>query len=160
MQYGDFDDTDQDAVLFLEASLQRPAGNASTVGAGAATSAPQTPAAAHLEPSSAQRLMPVLPNPGYTPTSTQTSNPPGAHVLTQPRYLELCINHGKFERRLGEIDVSNINSDGELFREIKRTYDVVRGHRSKFFLVEPTAIEFVEVSKLKLAVQDIFMTAY
>ena len=89
----------------------------------------------------------MAPNPGHIPIpATQTSSQPGPPVITQPKYLELCINHGKLERRLGEVDVSNINSDGQLFRQIKRTYDTVRGYRSKWFLLEPTSIQFVKVS--------------
>lgn len=39
-----------------------------------------------------------------------------------PRYLELCINTGSYFKRLAEIDISNVISDGELFQKIANVY--------------------------------------
>lgn len=37
---------------------------------------------------------------------------------TKPKYLELCINTGQYSTSLGEIDLSHVKSDGELFLKI------------------------------------------
>ena len=62
------------------------------------------------------------------------------------KYFELCINYGKWERRLGEIDISAISTDGELFRAIRSKYEGIRGFRTKkLYLLEPVDIHFVQV---------------
>jgi hypothetical protein len=62
------------------------------------------------------------------------------------KYFELCVNRGKWEKILGEIDITNMVSDGELFRAIAEKYDSVRGIRAKnLYLLEPANIHFVRV---------------
>lgn len=62
------------------------------------------------------------------------------------KFLELCVNTGKFHKSLGEIDITNVNCDRDLFTLTKQRYAEVRGHRSRFFLLEPTAVEWVQFS--------------
>ena len=47
----------------------------------------------------------------------------------KPRFLELCVNTGPYCKELGEISLTNIKSDGELFHDIAATYRRVRGER-------------------------------
>ena len=39
-----------------------------------------------------------------------------------PRYLEICINTGNYIKTLGELDITNVSSDGDLFRKIADIY--------------------------------------
>jgi len=73
----------------------------------------------------------------------------------QPKkYFELCVNYGKWERRLGEIDITSIRTDGDLFRAIKDRYNSVRGHRAALYLLEPVDVRFVQVSRTSLLLQE------
>lgn len=49
-----------------------------------------------------------------------------------PRFLELCVNTGSYSKTLGEIDITHINSDGELFDSILRMY---REKRCRYGLI-------------------------
>ena len=62
------------------------------------------------------------------------------------KYLEMCVNSGEFSKSLGEIEMSQVQSDGCLFRQIKSQYLRLRGYRAKHFLLKPTAVQFVQVS--------------
>lgn len=57
------------------------------------------------------------------------------HVRLSPnyRFLELCINTGTYERTLGEIDITDIDSDGALFEKIATTY---REKREKHGIIQ------------------------
>ena len=60
----------------------------------------------------------------------------------------MCINHGKWDQRLGEINISNVHTDGHLFRKIRETYEEIRGFRAKnLYLLEPVNIHFVKVRR-------------
>lgn len=66
------------------------------------------------------------------------------------KFFELCVNRGKWEKRLGEIDITDMVNDGELFRAIAEKYDSVRGIRAKnLYLLEPADIHFVRVRFLQ-----------
>lgn len=62
------------------------------------------------------------------------------------RFFELCVNVGQLEIRLGEIDVTNICTDAELFAEIDKRYKEIRGHRMRRLFLRPVNINFVQVS--------------
>lgn len=78
--------------------------------------------------------------------SKQASRAEQHPLISNQRFLELVVNHGRLERRLGEIDVTSIGSDGQLFHQIKAKYESVRGHRAKFKLMRPASIRFVQVT--------------
>jgi len=66
----------------------------------------------------------------------------------QKRFFELCVNTGLFDIVLGEIDVTDVKTDGELFERIHQKYKRIRGHRIKRSFVRPTDIHFVQVSHI------------
>ena len=78
-------------------------------------------------------------------THIPCSRPPPTEPCT-PKFLEVCINTGKWHRSLGEIDITRVSCDRELFALIKQRYDEVRGHRTKLFFLEPAKVEWVQFS--------------
>ena len=60
-------------------------------------------------------------------------------------FLELCVNTGAHLKTLGEIDLTNVSTDGVLFRAIRERYIALRGFRSKLWLLKPTTVSFVRV---------------
>lgn len=54
-----------------------------------------------------------------------------------PRYLELCINTGSYVKTLAEIDISNVNSDGELFQKLANVYHHKRNTKLSIHLKIP-----------------------
>jgi hypothetical protein len=83
------------------------------------------------------------PQPGSTGRPTQASGTP-----RQPtkRFIELCVNTGEFQRQLAEIDVSDVSSDAQLFDRIREHYREVRSFRTKYFLLKPVDVHFVQFS--------------
>ena len=71
-------------------------------------------------------------------------------ITFMKKYLELCINTGEFQKSLGEIEVTGVCSDGLLFQMIKKKYLDLRSYRARYFLLKPTAIQFVQVGVNKL----------
>ncbi|PMD29266.1 hypothetical protein L207DRAFT_261797 [Hyaloscypha variabilis F] len=69
-----------------------------------------------------------------------------AHTGT---HLEICINKSQYTKTLCEIDLRDINSDGELFAKIKNEYFSRRKPSSSLYLRKPTGIDFV-----KFALED------
>src|SRR5277367_3083524 len=64
------------------------------------------------------------------------------------KYLALCVNTGRFHTTLGEINVTSICRDSEVFCAIKQRYLEIRGFRARarrLFLVRPTLVQFVKV---------------
>lgn len=66
------------------------------------------------------------------------------------KYLELCVNVGKYETKLAEIPVSSSQSnsaaictDAHLFRQIYYRYFALRKHTWRRFLYRPAGIRFV-----------------
>jgi hypothetical protein len=66
------------------------------------------------------------------------------------KYLELCVNTGKYETKLAEIQVtsssatgSTICTDAHLFRKIHDRYFALRRHTWRRFLYRPAGIKFV-----------------
>ncbi|MCJ1286052.1 hypothetical protein MMC26_005394 [Xylographa opegraphella] len=63
-----------------------------------------------------------------------------------PKFVEVCVNTGKWHRSLGEVNITDVNCDRDLFALIKQRYDEVRGHRTKLFFLEPVKVEWVQFS--------------
>jgi hypothetical protein len=79
-------------------------------------------------------------------TSAITSNTPLSLANSKKMFLELCVNTGELDISLGEIDVSNVTSDGELFRRIYQCYKEIRGHRMRRIFLKPVDVHFIHVS--------------
>ena len=60
------------------------------------------------------------------------------------KFLELCINTGDFHKTLGEIDLSDCTSDGDMFAQIRNTYSSIRVAGRRIFQ-RPVDIHFVQV---------------
>jgi hypothetical protein len=112
--------------------------------------------------SSAEQYPSYDPRPGTNGVQTQRqsdddNSQPGDqglpnHIKDRPtsirsprRFIELCVNTGEFERRLGEIDVSDARGDGDLFTRVREKYDELRSFRVKFFLFKPVNVHYVHV---------------
>jgi hypothetical protein len=121
------------------------------------TSAGQAPVTTILPSSSGS--IPRNTNVGVNPPSSQGSSSAiqvrtggtAASQRRQPdtlhRFLELCVNTGKFQTSLQEIALSHTVCDGDLFRQIRENYNAARGFRAKsYFLLEPTTLRYVQVS--------------
>lgn len=65
-------------------------------------------------------------------------------------FFEVCVNSGEHAVRLGEIDITSVRSDAELFSKIWTTYDSMKRNWPKKILVKPRGIHFVYVSSLRL----------
>ena len=92
--------------------------------------------------------------PTFPPTGAQLDPhlpyPGGDTKLESQRYLELCVNVGYMKRRLCEIDLAHIKSDGELFTEVRKRYWRLR--RSSFpynLLTAPVELKYIKVSILQ-----------
>ena len=67
------------------------------------------------------------------------------YLIDQPKYLELCINTGQYSTSLGEIDLSHVKSDGELFLKIWERYREMRPFRLRRIFSQPVDVHFVRV---------------
>jgi hypothetical protein len=72
-------------------------------------------------------------------------------TLSQPstkrrRFFELCVNTGGYTITLGEIDVTDVQSDQELFSKIVEKYYNLRTPRFQRMLMKPVDVHFVFVS--------------
>lgn len=147
--YGDFDNANPEAVNRLHQVLQRPVhqstGHADqpqpisldTPSANSLNQGSSNPAANAMQNRSLQPIQSMI------PTGCNMPSPPEPHTS---KFVELCVNTGKLHKSLGEIDITHVNCDRDLFALTKSRYDEVRGHRSRFFLLEPTAVEWVQFS--------------
>ena len=52
-----------------------------------------------------------------------------AQAIRNPRFIELCINNGIYSKALGEVDISNANSDAGTFDRIANMYYEKRNKR-------------------------------
>lgn len=66
-------------------------------------------------------------------------------------FLEVCVNTGRWERRLGEIDISQARNDDQLFQAIKQKYRELGRSMTNYFL-EPTDVRYVRVCSFLLHV--------
>ncbi|KAH8590386.1 hypothetical protein B0O99DRAFT_305590 [Bisporella sp. PMI_857] len=64
------------------------------------------------------------------------------------KYTALCVNTGEFNKTLGEIDISSITTDRQMFHRFKEAYHELRGFRARavrWFLIKPVDIKFIQV---------------
>jgi len=79
---------------------------------------------------------------------TETSGSPSDGQEVQ-RYFELCLNHDSLEKRLGEINLTKVRNDGELFDKIRVRYAEIRGPRiNRLYLLKPVGVHYVRVCHL------------
>ena len=91
---------------------------------------------------------------GYPlPEQNNTARNPNLGLLentssstTRKQFFELCVNTGEFSIRLGEINLSKVKNDGDLFSAISAKYREIRGFRVRRILLKPVNIHFVRVS--------------
>jgi hypothetical protein len=145
--YGDFDNAFPESVDSLAAALKCYATNttntsqagggeidlgtlSSTTGQPNASSSGSAPTSGDLSPCNRN----VQACSGGPTTSSVTK-----------MYMELCVNTGEFEKRLGEIDITQAKCDGELFTLLKKRYEAIRSYRTNFSLLKPVGVHYVQV---------------
>ncbi|KAH6838570.1 hypothetical protein B0I37DRAFT_409119 [Chaetomium sp. MPI-CAGE-AT-0009] len=156
--YADFPEPDADSICQLVASLK---GNTAHAGDGTAPPQASHPPGGVSAPTAASGSSPSHPssntqaiNTGQPPSQNQSpitsggaathTNGPAGQV--KKRFIELCVNTGEFQRSLAEIDVSTASSDAQLFDRIRERYREVRSFRTKYFLLKPVDVHFVQFS--------------
>ncbi|KAF2626859.1 hypothetical protein BU25DRAFT_73993 [Macroventuria anomochaeta] len=90
---------------------------------------------------------------GNTYVGSGNSQAPTAQqngLYVRNKYLELCVDVGKYETKLAEIQVASSESNGaaictdaHLFRQIYHRYFALRKHTWRRFLYRPAGIKFV-----------------
>jgi hypothetical protein len=92
------------------------------------------------------------------PASHPTNPGLGTAIPPPPvirKYTALCVNTGEFNKTLGEIDISSITTDRQMFHRFKELYHELRGFRARavrWFLIKPVDIKFIQVRPiLKIA---------
>jgi hypothetical protein len=149
--YGDFDNSEPEAINELLAALQNTAEGStfcsvpisSTSSSQQSTIAGQSSTTQNRSTGSAL----LVTNDESTPLPPPSSVSVSTMGVSDLKYLALCINTGEFKKSLAEIEVSKIASDGQLFELMKAKYREVRGFRARFsFLIKPVTIRFVHVS--------------
>lgn len=62
------------------------------------------------------------------------------------RFFELCVNTGKYAIMLGELNVSEVQTDQDLFAKIVERYRALRPPRIQRMFMTPIDVHFVFVS--------------
>ena len=70
--------------------------------------------------------------------------------MRRTAYFELCVNTGEFSVNLGEINIQQVTTDGDLFQKIWKKYREIRGWRMKMIYLKPCQIQFVYVSSYQM----------
>lgn len=147
--YGDFKDSDPHCLDELLATLNEQEASAEVNSNNSQSSEilqPRPPQPAHSLPLNANN-----PSSHHQPLKNQSSSTTVAinhnSASLTPVYFEICINSGRWQRRLGEINVSEAHNDGLFFGAIKEKYTNMR-RRRKFSFVEPRDIRYVRVRSL------------
>ncbi|MCJ1380772.1 hypothetical protein MMC17_003881 [Xylographa soralifera] len=146
--YGDFEDTHSDALDALAILLQNPGQGVTNQHTYQEPADPNTTTSNHLNHNLSR-----INNESHTQqrarlqktTHIPCNRPPPPEPCT-PKFLEVCVNTGKWHRSLGEIDITRVSCDSELFALVKQRYDEVRGHRTKLFFLEPVKVDWVQFS--------------
>ena len=68
-------------------------------------------------------------------------------IRISPKYFEVCVNIDNNDIDHHEIDISDVDSDGELFQRIWEKYNSKRGILRRLFL-RPRDVHFVMVGAL------------
>ncbi len=117
----------------------------SSSGTSQTSDAPSTPEQAHLGsqqhfPRQSSHTLPIASE--LSSAMEQSQDSFGAEFI--PKFFELCVNTGEFQKRLGEIDLTRVTNDLHLFELIRNQYHEIRGHRlKKHYLLKPIAMRFV-----------------
>ncbi|KAH6635867.1 hypothetical protein F5144DRAFT_159885 [Chaetomium tenue] len=155
--YADFPESDADTIRQLEAYLKGhtthagggtpPTQTSHSPGGGAALApasrSPPLQPPSHAPPNNAGQPPSRNQPPATTGGATQANTPA---IQATKRFLELCVNTGEFQRQLAEIDISTVCNDEQLFDHIRSRYHEVRSFRTKFFLLKPVDVHFVQFS--------------
>ena len=149
--YDDFDNSTPYAVdmmaefLVQSGSETRPSSVSSSSNVSMSTPASSTSHSMVLPPFSTMQNTPEL----NAPSSQSNAGSRNSNLSSAPwtgKYFELCINHSTLEKRLGEIDVSRVSNDGELFCKIRDRYQSLRGSwAGALSLRKPVDIHYVRV---------------
>ena len=149
--YGDFEVGEDESIDAIREYLNSSGPASGGSNSHPSRSAPALPGRAHVNPAGSvareARGRESARRP-HSPISTHGLSRTPSPVEDQPKkYFELCVNYGKWEKRLGEIEITNITTDEGLFRKIAEEYDSIRGSRAKALsLLEPADVHFVHVS--------------
>ena len=89
------------------------------------------------------------------PSSQTTNNstrlrqftPRPHQAIGDRRFLEICVNTGDYTISLGEIDITTVATDGELFGRVAQSYRELRGAHFKRVFMKPANIHYVLVCK-------------
>lgn len=94
-------------------------------------------------------------NPAVRPALRQRSSVP---YSKRKKFLELCVNTGKYTISLGEIAVGDVGTDGELFSEIRKRYYELRPMHFRRLFYHPADIHYVCVSNPYTQIQGNLLT--
>jgi hypothetical protein len=151
--FADFNTKSSNALNKYAAMLKYvPHGDSQRIISQPPTNTLTSPPTAHLQhPNSGNILRQTARDPSnMTPACTSQTPSVTANNDLDLSFLELCVNTGPHLKTLAEIDTGNISTDGALFRALRNQYFRLRGFRSKFWLLKPSAISFVRVSLIFL----------
>lgn len=145
--YGDFDNAFPESVDILAAALKCYATNTSQA-AGDEIDLGTLSSATNQAIASSSGTAPIR---GYLSPSNRNasqqqacSGGPTTSSVTKT-YMELCVNTGEFEKRLGEIDITQAECDGKLFELLRERYEAIRSYRTNFFLLKLVDVHYVQV---------------
>jgi hypothetical protein len=85
-------------------------------------------------------------NPGVG--SIPVPHPPPHNPPVIKKFAALCVNIGEFNKALGEIEVSSLSTDRQVFQKFKEKYRTLRGSRAstlRWLLIKPVDIRFIQV---------------
>ena len=167
--YGDFDESNPEAIQNIKASLlaisiqracvRRPSGSTqlgSLPEANQTTSTSQSPATiVKTQRNTSQNDSPqTLPeSPQQNQIDMQLDSAPSRSVASQvsinarsQRFFELCVKGGTYRRCLREICISTVSSDGEFFSKVKTEY-YRKFHWIRAIFIRPVGVRYVRVSQ-------------
>ncbi|KAI0111152.1 hypothetical protein GGR51DRAFT_66710 [Nemania sp. FL0031] len=133
----------QQAIEYAQAA----SGSASSItvsGASASEKSPtQTPNSLSSPTQSGQNVSNTTGPPLSQGQPSSTFAPPVLPRGTK-KYLLLCVNTGRFEIKLEQIDLTNIVLDVAMFTLIRERYESMRGPRLKRIFTVPKTVEFIK----------------
>lgn len=165
MLYGDFDNTNSQAVYELAKSLKSlsstgrsnitsPSCNTRPAMQEQASNPPGLPpcdveATSNFLGSGVRDLDHCAEDPIDSPIRTSIPSLQDQRPTVRKTFFEVCVNSGEHAVRLGEIDITSVSSDAELFGKIWTTYDSMKRNWPKRIFIRPRGIHFVYVSSLR-----------
>ena len=86
----------------------------------------------------------------------QTSDSPNSQVPPQQIFLLLCIPYRKYGTKLIHMDIATIQSDQDMFRELKNHYSAIRGRMTFLLSLQKLkCIRFVQFEVYRSELADI-----